>query len=188
MKWFNQIVSKSLLGVLLVGVSQIATADAGVGLKNFAQFYQNLLTSFAINPVPTDVRDAYLSVQSRLPQTGRIDDMNSAVPVGQLMLVHKMCQTFVKNESAKAATDRLAFGQIDFAAPLSGLTQDQLKTVLNNIGNVVLMDALSAKQHADLMARTLKLITLFTDKPQAQSLLMSEMCTMVTASLGAIVI
>lgn len=188
MKWFKQSISKSFFGILLVGVSQLATADAGIGLKNFAQFYQNLLANFAINPVPQEITDAYLAVQTRLPQTGRIDDMNSAVPVAQLMLVHKACQVFVKNEAGKAANNRLVFGQIDFAAAPSSLTQDQLKSVLNNIGNIVLMDALTTKQQNDLLARTQKIITLLGDKPATQMLLMGEMCTMVTASLGALVI
>lgn len=188
MKWFSKVATRSMFAVLFVGMSQLATADSELGLKNFTQVYQNLLANFGIDPVPADLRDLYLQVKPRLPQTGRVDDMNSALPVAQLMLAHKVCQVFVKLETTRAAAERRAFNGIDFNAAPSTLTADQLKVALNNLGGLVLMDALTATQMNEMMMRTQKLVTIFGDKSQATSLLAAEMCTMITASIGALVL
>ena len=188
MKWLSQVATRSMFAVLFVGMSQVATADSELGLKNFTQVYQNLLVNFGIDPVPADLKDLYAQVKPRLPQTGRVDDMNSALPVAQLMLAHKVCQVFVKLEAGRAAAERRAFNGIDFNAAPSTLTADQLKTALTNVASLVLMDPLTATQQNELMTRTQKLVTIFGDKPQATSSLTAEMCTMVASSIGALVL
>lgn len=188
MKWFSKAATRSMFAVLFVGMSQIATADSELGLKNFTQVYQNLLANFGIDPVPADLKDMYVQVKPRLPQTGRVDDMNTALPVAQLMLAHKVCQVFVKLEVARQAAERRAFSGIDFNAAPSTLTADQLKTALNNLGGLVLMDPLTATQMNEVLTRSQKLVTIFGDKPQATSALAAEMCTMITSSVGALVL
>lgn len=189
MKWMNCIASKLVTAVaLVVGLSQVATADSELGLKNFTQVYQNLIADFGIDPVPNDLRDMYVNVKPRLPQNGSINDMNTATPVAHLMLAHKACQVFVNLETNRATADRRAFGPIDFKAAANTTKDDQLQTVITNLGNLLLMDPLSSAQQAEMMTRSKNLITLLNGKPQDQSLVMTEICTMIASSAGALVL
>lgn len=189
----NKIIKNSaniLLGAALafMTISQTATATAEIGLKNFAQIYLNLIESFGFEPVPAELKETYARLKSRLPQSGQVEDMNSAVPAAHLTLTHAACKFFVQEESAKPASQRRVFGAVDFAAPLANIKPDLIETVSTNIATLLFIEPLKTNQHKIVVEHMQKLVPLLTNSPNAPVLFMTEVCASVGASLGALVI
>lgn len=172
----------------LTSTSQLASAASEIGLKNFAQIYQNLITSFGFEKVPAELKDTFLILKTRLPQSGRVEDMNSAVPAAQLSLTHKACQFFVREEALKPAAQRRAFGPVDFDAAVTSITPELLQSVTTNVGTLLLTEPLTASQQTNMIHSLQKLIPLLKNSPKSSVLFMTEVCAAIGSSLGALVI
>ncbi len=177
-----------VIAITLATTSQIASSATEIALKNFAQIYQGLVISFGFETVPVELKETFVLLKSRLPQSGRIEDMNSAVPAAHLTLTHKACQFFVREESAKPAAKRLAFGPVDFSIPVSDVKPALLLTASANVGKLLLTEPLTASQQSIVVEHMQKLIPILKDSPNATVLLMTEVCAAVGSSLGALVI
>ena len=103
-----------------------------IGLKNFRELPVAYSTVLA-TPLNPTISSVIKKVQSRLPQKGDIEELNSPMLLAAFELAGSYCSAFTSSEALKSPAERLIFGDVDFSQGTKQFVPALQRSLLNNL-------------------------------------------------------
>lgn len=100
----------------------LAETKVNAGLKTFDQILYSYIVATGVS-IDTPIREYFANIKSRLPRTGDIEEMNSAMLAAATGLAGMICEKMIAQDSNLAPASRRAHKDIDFSLAPSALPE-----------------------------------------------------------------